>query len=730
MTDENPIASNQSFFQGPANLGGAEAWAEYQQLERSQWWIMREMEDLQFRQLRDMLNHCEQHVPYYREAFAEHGISVSEISSIDDLRRLPILDRSQYAQSQRRLRATSLPAGTCRNGELSTSGTTGFSVSVDRTNVTARKWVAFALRDLKWSGLNPLGRLASIRPSLTSGRQLERLVKGIDLPNWGSSFAQVIATGPSHYLDMTAEPADQLAWLQRIDPDYLVSFPSNVEHLARLAQQRRVRLPNLKRIQTIGESLLPEVRSEIQQMLGVPVVDTYSCSEAGYVASPCAEGHGYHVHGENVIVEVLGDDNQPCEVGETGRIVLTTLHNSATPLIRYDIHDTATVGGACACGRGLPLLTQISGRRRPLFVLPDGQTRSSTLLPGVIRSIGGFLQFQAAQTAPNRCVIRVVPDETWDELRCRKMIDAVSACLGNSIQCSVDSMERIPLPAGGKLQSTVVEFDANTSTTTDVTQDAKMKPQPSPPAVVYACSSAPLMAKTRRSAASFSNHMPQLRRVLWRTPDCGAVAENESTFDEIITIDSPAYRHRPRFEAMLNCDAERALFIDGDTLLVEPVPELFETLDQFDIALCTAPQRFHSLALRNRIYDHLPHVSSAVPEWNAGMIVARINDRFRRFVRRWMELFDVCLSLQYSMDQPALRAALATSDLRIATLPNNYNFRTMMPQVIKGSVKILHAHDDLPKLAARINRVTDLRIYSPQRPAQMQASTKTTPGQT
>ena len=77
----------------------------------------------------------------------------------------------------------------------------------------------------------------------------------------------------------------------------------------------------------------------------------YSSQEVGYIALQCPENESYHIQAENVLVEILDDDGLPCEPGEVGRVVVTALHNLATPLLRYDIGDYAEVGSPCSCGR-------------------------------------------------------------------------------------------------------------------------------------------------------------------------------------------------------------------------------------------------------------------------------------------------------------------------------------------------------------------------------------------
>src|SRR5208282_1975053 len=122
-----------------------------------------------------------------------------------------------------------------------------------------------------------------------------------------------------------------------------------------------------------------EAEARIERAFAAPVKNLFSCAEAGYLASPCPEGHGLHVHAENVILEVLDDADQPCRAGATGRVVLTVLHNFRAPFIRYEIGDLATRGpDRCPCGRGLPSLVRVLGKRRPMFRLAGNRWKHSS----------------------------------------------------------------------------------------------------------------------------------------------------------------------------------------------------------------------------------------------------------------------------------------------------------------------------------------------------------------
>jgi hypothetical protein len=209
--------------------------------------------------------------------------------------------------------------------------------------------------------------------------------------------------------------------------------------------------------------------------------------------------------------------------------------------------------------------------------------------------------------------------------------------------------------------------------------------------------------------------MPDLEREVYFTADVYQQfkPEAERLFDKAVVLQKPEHPTRPRFDACFQTDLEQALFIDGDTLLLEPIPELFELLDLFDIGLMAAPQNLSPRAVRLGIFEMLPPVPAALPEWNSGVIAAKMSPDFHTMARNWSDLYALCKKSGFDMDQASLRSALAHSRLRIAPLPAIYNFRANMPQVFTGKVKILHAHGNLPKIADSINLQSGMRSYMP-----------------
>lgn len=439
--------------QGAASLADFGRMRVYQHLAASQWAPRALIEQRQLALLRQLLLHCAQHVPYYRDLLAASNIDPADVTTMDDVRRLPRLERATFQARRPEFRAEVLPSGMRIIGEQRTSGTTGIPIAIDITNMTQLWWLGFFLRDLEWSGIDPRGRRATIKPYIKADARDPRMMAGIALPNWNEGLHRLLETGPAYRMDIQQTPERQLAWLDSIRPDIVMSYTSNLELLGGLVERRGACIAGLSRIQIISEAATREQVARIGRQLGVPVASTYSCVEAGYLASPCPDGHGLHVHSENVLLEVLGDDDRPCAPGESGRVLLTTLHNYASPTIRYEIQDRVTLGSDCPCERGLPLLLEVDGKVRPAFLLPDGRRRSTVeIAQFMMRGVAGVAQYRCTQRAPGHLAMEIVPAADWS-MTCADTIEAfLRRFLGSdpavTITLSVvDQIARLP---GGK----------------------------------------------------------------------------------------------------------------------------------------------------------------------------------------------------------------------------------------------------------------------------------------
>ena len=168
------------------------------------------------------------------------------------------------------------------------------------------------------------------------------------------------------------------------------------------------------------------------------------------MAIQCPDSEGYHVQSETVILEVLDDQNRPCRPGEIGRVVVTPLFNYATPLFRYEMGDFAEVGPACACGRGLPVINRILGRRRNLLTLPDGRRYWPSAGARRLHKIAAVRQHQFRQIASDVIEVWLVTDEPITHKQESELRDVVAGSLPANLNIRIRRVSEIPRPPSGK----------------------------------------------------------------------------------------------------------------------------------------------------------------------------------------------------------------------------------------------------------------------------------------
>jgi phenylacetate-CoA ligase len=366
-------------------------------LSNSQWHAAAAIASRQRQQLQTLLAFAATHSPYYRDILGRPAKEKTQYL----LNELPLLTRPTLQSDYQRICTSSRPAQHGPFMELQTSGSTGQPVKVRRTGLCQIYWMALSQRDDIWHRRDATGSLAAIRTHV--GTADERA----PLHHDNGKTNQL-----RHSLPITTDIEQQAIWLTQIDPEYLLTYPTNLAALLRHAQSGKLRLPRLREVRTIAETLPDGLREACQSLLGARLTDLYSSQEFGIIALQCPDSGLYHIQSESLIVEILDENGQPCRPGEIGRLVATDLHNYATPLIRYEIGDYAEVGPPCPCGRGLPTLRRILGRERNMVRFPDGRRHWPVF--GIHRfreALPGLKQFQIIQRTPHRIDVRLVVDE-------------------------------------------------------------------------------------------------------------------------------------------------------------------------------------------------------------------------------------------------------------------------------------------------------------------------------
>ena len=428
------------------------------QLELSQWWSPERLRAGQETQLRRLLAHADAHVPFWRGRLGALLDAPDSETFWTRWRAQPLLSRRQIQEASEALISAAMPEGHGDLAEIFTSGSTGKPIRAVRSEMWELLWSAFTVREHLWHRRDLSAKLAAIRTS-TRGKAL--WPAGERLEHWGFSTGDIFATGPCVGLNITTPVEQQLEWLAREQPDYLLTHPTMLDRLLRAGGDFRP--ARLKQVLTISEILAPGLRALCRERWGVPVIDTYSSRECGYLAFQCPdreEGHAhYHLQAESALVEILDASGEPVAPGGIGRVIVTPLHNLAMPLLRYDIGDYAETGdGPCSCGRGLPVIKSILGRRQNMLRLPDGSERWPLLSSGdigTLLALAPIRHYQVAQVAPDRIELRLQTARALVEVEVAHVLDWARRKFGAAFHIDLAFPPELERSAAGKFEDFV-----------------------------------------------------------------------------------------------------------------------------------------------------------------------------------------------------------------------------------------------------------------------------------
>jgi phenylacetate-CoA ligase len=329
-----------------------------------------QVDQFAFNELKNIVKFSKQRIPWYTNSFASVGDVDGSESLQDLLQSLPILSRRQAQENFDGLYFKSPENNPADYVIQATSGSTGKPVSVMKfAPLYSAEYDALTLTEWQLNKRDTSKTLSTFRIVQT---ELEDAPLGPPLSYIGATRVHT-----SRSILKRSIP-ELLNELHRLRPDYLFVNGVVARQLA-LAQLDSDNEPiKIEQFLTVSDRIDPQLRTLIREVFGGRIIDRYSSEEFGYIALQCPVHDHLHVCSPSLVVEVVDDEGNACDVGVPGRVLVTSLHNFAMPLIRYDIGDIAEFGEPCDSGFNWPVLNQVNGRIRDSITLPDGEFRLVT----------------------------------------------------------------------------------------------------------------------------------------------------------------------------------------------------------------------------------------------------------------------------------------------------------------------------------------------------------------
>jgi phenylacetate-CoA ligase len=425
----------------------------YRDLRKSQYLSRENIQEYQIEKLKKLIAYAYAHVPYYKEKMDAAGIRPNDIKSLDDLTKLPILDKSDIRKN---LHFDLMAEGFDRKKmrKITTSGSTGepLIVYVDKNQLEYR--FANTLRNMEWTGWR-FGdrqlRLWHQTMGMTKRQAFKERLDGlisrrIFFPAFELNEAMILK-----YLE----------FIKKKKPVLLDGYAECFNLLARYLETRIAEQGiSPKAIISSAQTLPARSREIIERTFHTKVYDKYGAREFSAIAHQCEERGGYHINAESYIVEVVRDGKH-VDAGEVGEIIVTDLNNRCVPLIRYRIGDIAISSDKlCPCGRGLPLIEGIQGRIQSIIVGTNGIYLPGTFFAHFIKDYEyAITSFQVIQEKLGSITLKIVKGLRFSQEVLDKILQILKAKLGEDMIIDVEYVSNIPLGKTGKRQHSISKLD-------------------------------------------------------------------------------------------------------------------------------------------------------------------------------------------------------------------------------------------------------------------------------
>ncbi|KON33097.1 hypothetical protein AC477_02020 [miscellaneous Crenarchaeota group-1 archaeon SG8-32-1] len=429
-------------------------------LDMTQWLSMKELERLQSYNLRRLLVYAYNNVPYYHRAFKKRNLFPSDIKSTEDLVKLPVLTKADI-----RMQKKELISKLCAQKDLVPfrSGGSGdqvqFFVTKDQLSweiaaeYRAYGWADYSLGDncfMFWASPIDLSKSKSFQKQLS--KKLERVF---------------IA---DTYIMSDKVLAKFAYLLLKKQPDIIRGYASSVYLMAKYLVEKNISSVRPRAVITTAETLFPSMRKMIEKAFGCKVFDFYGSREIGGMAAECELHCGYHISVENVVMEFIQDGEQVA-AGEKGVVFLTSLRNYGMPLIRYRVGDVGVPSDdLCECGRGLPLVSSISGRISDFMGVYDKAVGKvvpvGPIYPLIIYGLMNvpLKSVRVFQNEVNKLEVKAVRDNGYKEKHTDYLINFFRDALGDNVEIDFDFLDTLPPLPSGKRQvfiSKINPFEAS-----------------------------------------------------------------------------------------------------------------------------------------------------------------------------------------------------------------------------------------------------------------------------
>lgn len=391
--------------------------------------------EYQFNELKKVLHHCHNNVPYYQKTFAKYGFNPN-IQSFNDIKKLPLLTKDLINDNFDDLISKNY------NGKkiiFKTSGSTGSRLKFYGDDSMYKKEAAYILHSFKSHG-GELYDKWSIWIRRHSPKDLNDLVvKDYELKR--------IYISPFHLNDDTIFFYCNL--INQSGSSTIVTYPSTAYWLSCLLEKHNLKLPYIKSIHGASEKCLDSWGDKIKSVFGFNLKMHYGQVEKVSFMYQSNESEFYH----NDLTYSY------TEFDDSNTIVGTSFMNYVMPFIRYKTNDVVTLNQNVSFDNARPLVvSKIDGRVDDMVVSESGSRIPSVNFYTVMSKREDISMFQLYQKSDKSLYFKIVINKDFKESALNELKNEIEKRVGN-LPLEFEIVNEIPRnQTTGKVRCVITEI--------------------------------------------------------------------------------------------------------------------------------------------------------------------------------------------------------------------------------------------------------------------------------
>lgn len=390
----------------------------------------------QIKKLKELLEYAVTYSTFYANLYKD--IDVSQISSIEDLKILPIIDKEMLRNNIEEIMTVSLKDASVSH----TGGTTGKSLTVRFTKDDMRQRMALLDNFKARVGFE---NMEMKRATFNGKHIVPPQQKSKVFWRYNAACKQMIYSS----FHLTEENMEAyVRSLNDFKPDAIDGFFSCMCDLASYIERKKLCLKfKPVAIFPTSETLTETGRELLERVFKCRVYNQYASSEGAPFVTECAN-QVLHMEMASGVIENIDEDNS--------EVLVTSFTTHGTPLIRYRIGDRMAFSGIheCSCGMCSQIVEDIQGRKLDYLYTSKGAKVNSGNVANILKNLpNAVINAQFIQDAVNKMTVLLKVDpRVYDEKCERVLISEIVHKFGVDMEIDIRVVDEIPREKSGKFK--------------------------------------------------------------------------------------------------------------------------------------------------------------------------------------------------------------------------------------------------------------------------------------